>query len=113
MINKQKAILETIRHWSRPKELVDFAKKRHGFGDDDGGFGVTYPGDLDEYDREVENRDIKEGFVEVYGFLGSPDEYEFVVEESEYLNVLIGFLKDQMLYNEAKRVEDLLLIEPQ
>ena len=47
------AALTAIRHWSNKAELAQFALDRHGFGDTDGGFGITYPNDLDEYDKSV------------------------------------------------------------
>jgi hypothetical protein len=53
-IDPQPAVVASIRAWSRLPDLASFAVARHGFGDTDGGFGVTYPGDLDEYDRAVE-----------------------------------------------------------
>jgi hypothetical protein len=61
------AIRNAIRHWSRLIDLAEFAAQRHGYGDSDGGFGITYPGGHDEYDREVDGFHIPEGFVEVYG----------------------------------------------
>src|SRR5262245_12592136 len=70
------AARDAIRHWSRLPELAEFAALRHGFGDSDGGFGVTYPGDLDDYDHEVDGVCIPEGFVQAYGFWGPPNGYE-------------------------------------
>jgi len=46
------AVRSAIGHWSRLPDLAEFAVRQHGFGDTDGGFGVTYPCDLDAYDRE-------------------------------------------------------------
>ena len=48
------------------EELVKFANARHDFGGDDGGYGVTYPTDLDEYEREIEQQVIPEGSLEIY-----------------------------------------------
>jgi hypothetical protein len=100
----ESAIRDVIRHWSRLAELAEFAVDRHGFGDSDGGFGVTYPGDLDEYDRVVEGCYIPPGFVKVYGFWGPPDGYELLVTESQYLRTLIAVLSDAGLTAEAARV---------
>jgi hypothetical protein len=97
---------EAIRHWSRLLELAQFAVRRHGFGDSDGGFGVTYSGDLDEYDR-VQGAEIPEGFVKVYGFWGPPDGYEVLVSESVYLNTLAGVLSAAGYPAEAARVRSL------
>jgi hypothetical protein len=71
------AARNAIRHWSRLPELAEFAARRHGFGDSDGGFGVTYSGDLDDFDR-ANGEFIPEGFVQVYGFWGPPDGYEML-----------------------------------
>jgi hypothetical protein len=73
-IDPQSAVVNSIR-WSRLPDLASSAVARHGFGDTDGSFGVTYPGDLDEYDRAVEGATIPDGFVEVYGCWGPPDGY--------------------------------------
>ncbi len=82
------AIREAIRHWSRLSDLAEFAAHQHGFGDSNGGFGVTYPGDLDEYDRKVSGASIPAGWGEVYGFWGPPNGYEVLVPEQVYLTVL-------------------------
>ena len=55
------AALTAIRHWYDKPALVQFALARHGFGDTNGGFGITYPGDLDDHERMVEGRVIPEG----------------------------------------------------
>jgi attachment invasion locus protein len=72
--------------------LAEFAARRHEYGNTDGGFGVTYPGDLDEYDREVDGIHVPEGFVQVYGFWGPPDGYEVLVPELAYLDTLADVL---------------------
>ena len=82
------AARDAIRHWWQLSALAEFAVQRHGFGDSDGGFGVTYPDDLDEYDRVVEGDHIPAGFVRAYGFWGLPDGYEVLVPEPTYLAVL-------------------------
>lgn len=46
-------LLEIIEAWSRIGDLPGYALKRHGFDDSNGRFGITYPEDLDEYQREV------------------------------------------------------------
>lgn len=67
------AALTAIRHAADKAKLVRYALERHGYGDSDGGFGVTYPGDLDEYDRKVNGLHVPEGFVLCYGFWGPPE----------------------------------------
>jgi hypothetical protein len=51
--------------WPSDAELVEYAVKRHGYGGDDGYYGVTYPTDLNEYEIVVERRCIKDGNVEI------------------------------------------------
>ena len=106
----QAAAREAIRHWSRLPELAEFAARRHGFGDSDGGFGVTYPGDLDDYDR-ASGEHIPDGFVQVYGFWGPPDGYEVSVPEPVYLDALALDLAAAGHPAEAERVR--LLAERQ
>ena len=98
------AVRDAIRHWSRLPELAEFAVLRHGFGDSDGGFGVTYPGDIDEYDREVDGVRIAEGFVQVYEFWGPPDGYELLVTELVYLTELAAVLSAKGHEPEAAQV---------
>jgi attachment invasion locus protein len=101
------AAREAIRHWSRLPQLAEFAGRRHGFGDSDGGFGVTYPGDLDEYARVMEGAHIPEGFVQVYGYWGLPDGYEVLVNELVYLDTLADALWAAGHLDEAAQVQAL------
>jgi hypothetical protein len=105
------AARHAIRHWSRLTDLAEFAAQRHGFADTDGGFGVTYPGDLDEHDRVVDGIHIPEGFVQVYGFWGAPDGYEVQVRELVYLDTLARVLSAEGHSAEAAQVQ--LLAEQQ
>ena len=41
--------IQAIACWSSLEGLSEFAVARHGYGNDSG--GITYPGDLDDYDR--------------------------------------------------------------
>ena len=82
------AAREAIRHWHQLPQLATFAEQRHGYGDSNGGFGVTYPDDLDEYHRVTLGEHIPAGFVRVYGFWGPPNGYEVLVPEKAYLAVL-------------------------
>jgi len=102
----KKAACDAIRHWHGLPDLAEFAEQGHGFGDDNGGFGVTYPGDLDEFDRES-GEYIPEGFVEVYGFRGPPDGYEVLVPETVYLGQLASALSASGHTREAERVRSL------
>jgi len=98
------AALAAIRHWSDKSQLVRFAIARNGFRDTDGGFGITYPEDLDEHDREVEARRIQEGFVLAYGFWGSPLGYEVLVPEWLYRDVLAEVFECLGMWREAASV---------
>jgi hypothetical protein len=103
------ACREVIDAWSDLARLVDFAEKRHGFGNSDGGFGVTYPGDLDEYDVQVEGTNIPDGSVQLYGYaFAIPPGYEILVQESVYLQNLVNILVEQGLSAEAQRATLLL-----
>ncbi len=81
-------------------QLAECAVRRHGFGNSDVGFGVIYPGDLD--DDEAEAAPIPPGFVQIYGFWG--EAFEFVIEEGAYLAVLAKTLRENGMVAEAERV---------
>jgi hypothetical protein len=83
-------------------ELVEFAVRRHGFGNTDGGFGITYPGDLDDFDHAL-GVCIPEGFLKVYAFWGPPEGYELVVPEFVYLTTLAEVLSEAGYTIEAVR----------
>jgi hypothetical protein len=102
------AVLDAIRHWSSLTEVAEFAIQRHGYGNTDGGFGVTYPGDLDEYDRVEGGIHIPKGFVQVHGFWGPPDGYEVLVAEALYLDTLATVLSAAGHAVEAAQVRSLL-----
>ena len=102
------AALISIRHWRDKPALARFAADRHGFGDSDGGFGITYPSDLDEHDRQVEGIEIPEGHVLAYGFWGnSTGGYEVLVPERLYHHVLAEVLECVGLSREAAAVRSL------
>lgn len=88
-------------------DLAEYATNRHGFGDSNGGFGVTYPNDLDDQER-ASGLLIPEGFVLVYGFWGKPDGYEVLVPETVYLETLAGVLTLAGHLAEAAQVRTLL-----
>lgn len=104
------AALISIRHWSRLEDLAAFAAERHGFGDSNGGFGITYPTDLDEYDREVDKIAIPDGHVLAYGFWGESGSYggyDVLVPEALYLSVLAGELSRSGFDQAATKVRAL------
>ena len=65
---------------------------------------MTYPGDVNEYDRVVEGSLIPEGQVQLVGFWGPPDGYELLVFERDYLKVLAAALDEAEYPNEANRL---------
>ena len=96
-------------HGFDSSQLVQFAEQRHGWGDSNGGFGVTYPGDLDEYDKEVEKINIPDGYIEIYGFWGAKEGgYELVVKEYDYLDKLLQVLIDLKQFSLAERIKKLI-----
>jgi hypothetical protein len=100
-------VVQAIEHWHRSADLAEFAVKHHGFSDTNGGFGVIYASDLDDYDRE--RWPIPAGHVNVYGFWGAAKGgFEFVIEEREYLRILAKTLRAKALCVEAAIVEDLV-----
>ena len=97
--------LEAIAHWTDRDQLAEMAVGRHGFGDSNGGFGVTYPTDIDEHDREVEGAYIPENCVEVYSFWGPPDGYKYHISELTYLNLLEQVLRLERNQRASQRVQ--------
>jgi len=75
--------------WPKDEELAEYAKKRHGFGGDDASYGVTYPSDLDEYDRS-RGEFIPEGKVEIYCKAFGVE--SLLIDEKCYLRVLKSHL---------------------
>jgi len=98
-------VKEVINTWGDPAALAALALKRQGCVDSNGGFGVVYPDDLDEYQREVEGLFIPDGQVELYGFWGQAHGgYEFLVAEKRYLAVLAEQLQSLGLVDDADRL---------
>lgn len=97
-------IKEVISHWRKPDELASFAVARHGFGDSNGGFGVTYPEGADANQPEAEKDCVPQGSVEIYGYWGPPEGYEFRVSEKLYLSILASHLQALGLSDQARSV---------
>lgn len=97
------AARNAIDHWMRLSDLARFAEQSHGYGDSNGGFGITYPGDLDDFDR-ANGEYIPDGFLRVYGLWGSPAGYELLVSEVVYLGQLASVLLASGHTAEAERV---------
>jgi hypothetical protein len=68
---------------------------------------VTYPGDLDEYERNAEGQFIPSGFIVVNGYWGPPEGYAVFVPEVLYLDVLARLLTQEGFAAEGKRVSAL------
>jgi hypothetical protein len=80
---------------------------RYTFGDTDS-FGVTYPGDLEEYDRAVEGITMPDGFDEVYRNWRPPGGYSLLIRDSMHLEILAGSLPQGAFVqrpHESKRSE--------
>lgn len=104
--NAEDVARDAIRHWWRLTDLAGFAVAGHGYGDSNGGFGVTYPGDLDDFDR-ASGKSIPDGFVLVYAFWGPPDGYEVLVPEAVYLGQLASVLSTAGHTAEVEQVRSL------
>lgn len=103
------ACREVILEWPRLAELAAFARQRRGYGNSNGGFGVTYPEDLDEFQREVEHIQIPSGSLLVYGYAcAQPPGYELLVPERTYLMVLASVLFMAGYASEAAGIQALL-----
>ena len=85
------AALDAIHHWRKKEELVGFALARHGYCDTDGFFGITYSGDLDDYDRQVLGESIPEGFVQAIAWYGGHHGPSYLLEEETYLDLLCQY----------------------
>lgn len=73
------------------QEIMNCANNRYSYMGDNGYYGVTYPEDLDEYQREVEGKFIPNGYVEIAYWDG--DFQEIKVLEKEYLDELRVYLE--------------------
>ncbi|WP_052177636.1 hypothetical protein [Methylotenera sp. G11] len=97
-----------ISHWHDKAQLATFAEERHGYGSEP--YGVLYPGDLDEYDKEVEKYFIPEGQVELYidaGFCSKSE--HFMVSEKHYLQILAQALEKDGYAKESENIRHLAL----
>lgn len=86
-----KVALDAIRHWTDLNTLTEFAKRRHGYSTD-GYFSVTYPSDLDEYDR-LQDSSIPEGHIEVEAGYGKHNAKGYKLSEADYLDLLRQYLR--------------------
>ena len=89
--------------WPKDEELAEYAVNRHGYGGDNASYGITYPGDLDDYDRAMGDN-IPDGMIEVYGLYF--EEGELLVEESYYLERLKTHLSTNQRSDLVTRVEE-------
>ncbi|MGJ8674291.1 hypothetical protein [Rubritalea sp.] len=81
---EHKLVLYLLDEHPEKERLISFAEKRHGYGSGNSDSGITYPGDLDEYDKE-QGIHIEDGYVGIYhGMMG----WEFHIPEVDYLELL-------------------------
>jgi hypothetical protein len=92
------------QNWPNEEDLVKYALDRHGFVGDDGYYGVVYPSDLDEYQREVEGEFIPEKHVEILYWDGQHQEMQ--CRESEYLVALKAHLLNVGCAQLAEKLEN-------
>jgi len=104
-VDPVEAITSAIRHWPSLDELATFALKQQGYGNSDGGFGITYPSDQDEFDQ-INDGVIPSGMIRVYGFWGPPDGYEICVSEAVYLRHLADALEKAGLSPQALAIRE-------
>jgi hypothetical protein len=103
------ACREVIMEWPMLAQLAEFAQQRHGYGNSDGGFGILYPEDIDEFQMLINGVHIPKGSLLVYGFaIAQPPGYELLVSERSYLAVLVSVLSEAGLPGEAATVRALL-----
>jgi len=91
--------------WPSIDELVSFAINRHGFGGDDGIYGINYPSDLDDYDK-TNSYIIPEEMVELSYWDGEIK--EALVPEVDYLALLATYLQKQEAYQLATEIRKLV-----
>jgi hypothetical protein len=94
-----------IRAWARRDErlpeLAAFAIRGQGFCSD--ATGLTYPGDLDDYDR-AQGQYVPPGYIEAYLHYGPPEGQSWLVPEPLYLAVLAEMLDAAGFAADAARV---------
>ena len=89
-MNKIEAIRNLFQfNWPSNEQLIEFTEKGHGFGGDNGYYGLTYPSDLDEYSK-ANGEFVPEGFLEVY-YWSEPNDFVHV-KENNYLLGLANYL---------------------
>jgi len=91
--------------WPSQEDLVAFAVKRHGFGGDDGYYGITYPCDLDDHDR-ASGHTIPNGMIEVSYRDGEVK--DALIAEKEYLILLAVHLEKLNLHQLARKIHNLI-----
>jgi hypothetical protein len=103
-------IEEIISSWPSMPQLAQFAAVRQGFCNSDGGHGLQYPEDLDDYEGEVEKTAIPDGYVLLFGrknFTNKSAGFEFKIAETLYLGILSQMLSQSQFHREAEAVRQL------
>jgi hypothetical protein len=91
---------------------TQYATERQSWCNSDGGHGVTYPEDLDEYEREVEGAAIEAGYVLLFGRTNVPrssraSAFEVCLPECIYLDVLANKLEANGSTEESENIRKL------
>lgn len=106
------ACRKAISEWNDLTQLTEFAMRRHGYCNSNNATGVTYPGDVDEYQVEVEVVSVPAGWVQVFVFqdpLLSEMGYEMLVPEHVYLSALADALKEANCWIKAYKMRRLAI----
>lgn len=98
-------IIQRIFTYRFPTEeqLVQFANARHGFGGDDGSYGVTYPDDMDAYERGISQQIIPDGSVEIY--CSAYTDKDIMISERRYLSALKKHLESKGYYDLVRELK--------
>lgn len=84
------AALTAIHLWSSPDRLLQYAVARHGYSSGNSYSGVTYPSDLDAFDLTT-REPIPAGYLEVTAGLADTKQADYLIPESEYLELLTQY----------------------
>lgn len=86
------------------EQLVRYANSRHGFGGDDGSYGVTYPDDIDVFERDISQQAIPQGSVEIY--CSAYTDEDILITEQFYLQTLKSYLESKGYNDLANELEN-------
>jgi hypothetical protein len=87
-MSDEQLIRAVLPHWRKREQLAELARRRVGYLDTDGYFGITYPEELEPDD----DLHIPPGHIAVLAGYGDPHSRERLVREEVYLRVLADYL---------------------